>query len=160
MNSTLRKTARFVGANSFARALLQFVALNPGYSGAQVSVCMLGMLRLPAMRKFALRHRQVVRLMMRAAHEDPDEAQAADALDFLRIAGRDGEQDPLVERRRFRAPTVEPVDLSGVRRNHALDRGERASGAGDGDLQPAVDWFGCDMSLQRHVVHVDEVLAQ
>ena len=48
----------------------------------------------------------------------------------------------------------------GVRWDHALDGGKRAPVSGDGDLQATVDRLTRSVGLERHLIHVDEVLAQ
>jgi hypothetical protein len=44
--------------------------------------------------------------------------------------------------------------------DHLLDGDERAPAAGDSDFQSAVYLLGCELVLQRDLVHVDQVLPQ
>src|SRR5260370_42225850 len=106
----------------------------------------------------ALCHREMVRLMMRAAHQQANEAQTANSLDFLRITRGAGEKLAIRQHRRLGGPAVETVHGLSVCRDHPLDGNERAPAAGDRDLQATLYRLGGGIGFQRDLVHVDEML--
>ena len=113
------------------------------------------------MHELAFRHCEMVRLMMRAAYQQSDEAEAANMLTSLRISGRDGEHSPLVTVGLVLHPLVVSVPFVRIRRDHSLNRVNRPPASpGDRDFDAAVDRLRDGLSLQRDFAHVDEMLAQ
>ena len=58
------------------------------------------------MHELALGHCEMVPLVMRPAHHEADEAEAADMLHLLRVAGCDGQQNAVRQRLGLGAPAI------------------------------------------------------
>jgi len=112
------------------------------------------------MGKLALRHGEMVRLVVRAADQQSDETEALNMPDLLWVARGDREQFPVRQLSSFRTPPLMAVHRLRPGGDHPLDGRERPVPTGDRDFQPAVDLFQSSLSLQRDLVHVDEMLAQ
>ena len=73
-------------------------------------------------------------------------------LDFLRIGRGDGEKLAVRQGGSFRAPPLMAVHCLRPDGDHPLDRDKRAPGAGDRDLQTAIDLFRGGVRAQRDFV--------
>ena len=110
--------------------------------------------------ELALGHCEMVRLVMRAANQQPNETKATDVLHFFGIGRSHSQKDAIGQRRGFGAPAVEVVDFPGLRGDHPLNGNEGTVAARDGYFEAAIDRLGDGIGFQRHLVHVDQVLAQ
>jgi putative NADH-flavin reductase len=95
---------------------------------------------LVRMHHLAFSHSQVMQLVMRPAHHDADEAQAAKTLHLLRVARCDGQHNAIRQWLSLGAPTVQMrlVDLLCVCRDHALYGSNRPALSCNGSFDAAV----------------------
>jgi hypothetical protein len=108
----------------------------------------------------ASRHGKVMRLVVGAADQQPDEAKATDADELPRLDRRHREHNAFLQHLGAGAPGRQLVKLTGVRRDHAPAGVERPAGTGHRDLDPTIDGAFRGKRPQRDLIHVDEVLAQ
>src|SRR6516164_3182482 len=74
--------------------------------------------------ELALGHCEMVRLVMRAANQQPNETKATDVLHFFGIGRSHSQKDAIGQRRGFGAPAVEVVDFPGLGGDHPLNGNE------------------------------------
>src|SRR5581483_6035596 len=104
----------------------------------------------------------MVRLMMRATRHEADKAKTANVLHLLRVTGCHGQQDTVRQRLGLGTPAVKMrlVHLMSLSRDHALYRFDRPPSSGDGYLDADLYRLRQGVSLERDLVHVDEMLTQ
>jgi len=102
------------------------------------------------MHKFALGHGQMVRLVMRPARHEADEAKTADVPHLLGVPGCNGQQDAVRQRL---------GNLVSLSRNHALYRFNRPPSSGNGYFDAPIYRLRHGISPERDFAHVDEMLA-
>src|SRR6266699_2991456 len=90
------------------------------------------------MAELALRHHQVVLLVMRSLHHDSHEAERPELCHLPGVAAGDGHLDAARQVVRFGVP-AELDKLVHMRRKHALDRVARAAFSGHRDFNAVVE---------------------
>ncbi|MBY5435378.1 hypothetical protein [Rhizobium leguminosarum] len=105
-------------------------------------------------------HRKVVRLVMRATHEQSDETEPADVRHLFGVVRRDGQTHAVGKRFGRGDPAVHLIEFLGMIGDHPLNGGKGAALSRDGDRQAAVDRRRRRVCPQRYLVHVDQMLTQ